>query len=213
MSLYLCHECLTWVARVSDHCPECGARVDAAVPDPGLESLAEAIGTPCTRFGPVHLRGRRPVVPWGDWLVTSRGLFFGPLQRVRRATHGPDGPSDPGRRATPISFWTRVRRMLGGRDETAAPRADQPTWDRSERAATREARELAEWLMTDPGAFFVDRGALRTVRRTWVGWRILRRHAPPVSFAACSLPGVEPTGEVSSLILPPRMPLARNVLP
>ena len=207
MSWLLCPRCLTWAVPKAGACPLCVGPLDPAAPDVPAGELAGRVGRPERCVGEVVVAGagRRGLPDRGLLLTTAGGaappggggLFFLP--------HRPEVVVDPGEPPAPgvgalwslaglavgpaalavpavrwLGFGGGPRRRVVWEPRDWAPRGGDP------------ARELAEHLMADPGAFFLAREDVRLIRPSgpWpaAGWTAECVGRPPVRWRALSDP-------------------------
>ena len=199
MSLLLCPRCLAWVAARAEACPLCAGSLDPAAADPSLGELADRVGDAAGCVGEVVVSGAaRTGLPDRGLLLTTRGprgggLFFLP--------HRPEVVTEPAEPPAPGvgALWTLAGMALGPAALVvpAAARLGfgggprrRVVWEPRDAAAP--AAVLAEYLMADHGAFFLDRADVRLIRpagpwpaRGWVAECVGR---PPVRWRALSDP-------------------------
>ena len=203
MTLLLCPHCFTWGEPRAGCCPGCFGAVDADAPDPDAETLAALIGPVehCLGevFTPRRLLPDRGLLyatgpAGGGGAANGGGLFFLPHRpEVRFERPGEEdgglGGALVGTVAaavwTPLvvlgPLWklTRTRPRRRVVFEPVDVPADPP----------RESAGLcAEHLMANPGAFFVPRDSVRSVRRRGRRWTVECLHRPAVRFRALSDP-------------------------
>ncbi|QDT36927.1 hypothetical protein [Stratiformator vulcanicus] len=178
--LLLCRKCLAWKRAESGRCPRCGASLSADRPDPPRDELEAAIGPIETCLGEVRVRGDQSTGP-ASLYVTEQGLLFIPHRLEYRTIEGSDATAGS-------VVWTiaelffmplLVLRLVFRPDDsrviaTAVPR----------KAPFEQPGLPADWLMEDPGAFFIERTNILAIRRNWRGrYRILCVGHVVVGFA------------------------------
>ena len=201
MSLLLCPRCLAWVAARAGACPLCAGVLDPAAPDVPAAELADRLGGVTGCVGEVVVAGvRRKGLPdRGLLLTTARGLFFLP--------HRPEVVVDPGEPPAPGVgvLWSLAGLTVGPAALAipavrwlgfgGGPRRRVVFEPRDVTGATADV--LAEHLMADPGAFFLDRNDVRLIRPTGLflmngrpstGWTAECVGRPAVRWRALSDP-------------------------
>lgn len=184
MALVLCQQCLSWVEPIAEQCPQCDYPIDLRTADPTLDDLAAAIGPLISRIGPVRIL--RAMLPDRGYLyATAGGLFFVPqsVERVRlvSAERGPHssgsmlfGLARRSLRALRQAALLQSETAFGfGRSHQSSTRVEVSTHELPLLAPDEGAR-LPGLLMDNPGAFFFSRRSIRTIRRTFSGWALMR---------------------------------------
>ena len=196
MSWLLCPRCLTWVRPAADACPLCVGPLDPAAADPTAAQLAARLGEVTACVGEV-LVPRRTLPGRGLLLATTRGLFFLP-HRPEVVVEPGEGPTPgvnlawslAGLAVGPLALLVPATRWLGfGATGDRRRVVFEP---RPVPAGGGGGAVLAEHLMADPGAFFLDRADVRLIRRTgpWParGWTAECVGRPAVRWRALSDP-------------------------
>lgn len=190
-ALVLCRECYSWAEPRGDACPVCRGTLDVDQPDPTPEQLRDAIGRVERCLGEVATP-RKLLPDRGLLHLTTGGLLF--------------LPHDVSRLSIPAADWSPWSTLLWGAAAVVwSPLAVAGAVVRLRAAGPREVvvpvpRRLAlgddvspaALLMDDPGAFFIPRGRVRLVHRTWRGWvvecsdrgAVRFRPREPAAFAA-----------------------------
>jgi hypothetical protein len=178
MALVLCQQCLSWVEPIAEQCPQCDYPVDLRAADPTLEELAVTIGPLVSRIGPVRIP-RTALPDRGMLYATAGGLFFVPdyVERVRlvSASRHPRSlrsvvlapfrmPLRVLRRGALFGIWGGYRSPM----RVEISRYDLPL------LGSEDGDRLASLLMDNPGVFFFARRSIRSIRRTFSGWALVR---------------------------------------
>lgn len=172
--IVFCERCFTWVEPTSDFCPECGTEVQLDRPDPDLEDLALKLGRQLTVLGPVRV-DRQGLPNYGYLVGTTQGLLFLPRlnRRINGAWEGVTPQRCPGwwpfgNDTGSPGFLKWLRKPFGIQDQIEGS---------SEPHLEQDLESLARRVMDSPGAFFVERRAMRgmTVRR-----RTVKIERPPL---------------------------------
>jgi len=175
MALVLCQQCLSWVEPIAEQCPQCDYPIDLRAADPTLEDLAATIGPLTSVIGPVRIS--RTVLPYrGVLYATTGGLFFLP-ESVERVRLVPTvlSPGSLVRALTRIPM--RILRLgtLRGAWNFERPHMRVEVFVQpSPRLGPGDGDQIPRLLMDDPGAFFFARRSIKSVRRTFSGWALVR---------------------------------------
>jgi hypothetical protein len=182
MALVLCQQCLSWVEPIAEQCPQCDYPIDLRSADPTLDELAAAIGPLIGRIGPVRIL-RTTLPDRGCLYATAGGLFFVP-QSAERVCLVPIGCSPWSSRSLLLAAVRLMRLLHKGmllpRQLRLGPWSDRPSLRieilRREvpLLSPDDGGRLPELLMDNPGAFFFSRRSIRTMRRTFSGWALMR---------------------------------------
>jgi hypothetical protein len=182
MSLYLCHECYFWVSPKENRCPECDHFVDGSVPDPPLGELSRVIGNVVTRIGEVHFV--RKILPEnGTLYLTGNGFFFMP-HVLRHRTEVVEKTS-----VGKSLFWMLASfafmplMLIMPFIKSKNLRTESVSVLRPMNLKLDEKHALAEYLMENPGAFFVARISIHSIGRRRKQWTIERRLGEQLRFS------------------------------
>lgn len=183
MSLLLCHECYSWVLPDDGRCPDCQFTVDAATPDPSLDLLGQSIGELMHPIGEVRVR-RKLLPERGMLYATTNGLFFLPHE-LRHETQFVES-NDAGNSIVwhlAALAWSPLSLMLPfvkrNRVVAKSVRVFRP-----QLLSDDEGHRLPEFLMHNPGVFFIPRKVIRSVRRRRGNWIIERQYASTLRLRA-----------------------------
>ena len=77
MTLLLCPECCQWREPAEGRCPVCAGALDAAIPDPSLDAIANELGELQGLLGVADL-SRTALPKRGCLYATTNGLLFVP---------------------------------------------------------------------------------------------------------------------------------------
>jgi len=169
--LLLCHACFTWVLPRNDDCPECGRRIKLGEPDPPRSTLQEILGNVMFPIGRVRVR-RKLLPERGLLYATTTGLFFLPDRQRDEVSAG--GRSEAGRTSllATVRSWPLIRALpfIGGMRPSSQSGDDL----RPQLLQPNESRRLVEFLMENPGVFFVPRRSVRAMTRRFGRWTIRR---------------------------------------
>jgi hypothetical protein len=183
MALVLCQQCLSWVEPIAEQCPQCDYPIDLRTADPTLDELAAAIGPLIAPIGPVRIF--RAILPnRGLLYATAGGLFFVPQTveciRMVPAERFPRSPRSLLRALLRVPLYLLRRGALLPRELRIGPWRDRSTM-RVEISkhdlpllGPDEGGRLPRLLMDNPSAFFFSRRSIRTMRRTFSGWALMR---------------------------------------
>ena len=173
MALLLCHECYWWGEPNQGRCPECWHALDASVPDPAPEALGQALGRLLSRVGEIRVN-RNALPDRGTLYATTTGLLFLPHEPDRETRMVETGSATESLMWllaslvwSPLHFlalWTRKRSVTPMHVRVFRPR----------RLTAADSSRLAEFLMQNPGVFFVPRKSIRSAVRRFNCWRIDR---------------------------------------
>ncbi len=189
MSLLLCHECFTWVRPVDGRCPQCLQPVEQAMPDPPLHVLQAEIGEVLHRIGEVKVR-RRKLPDQGMLYATTNGLYFIPhlSERVTELieTHSA-GSSMLWSLAALV--WAPLMLVLPFVKSKQLKARDVQVV-RPQYLSPDDSHQLPQFLMDNPGVFFVSLKSIRLVERKRNRWSIVRAQGTPVNFKPVFSPQV-----------------------
>ncbi|HET6326245.1 MAG TPA: hypothetical protein VFG04_16325 [Planctomycetaceae bacterium] len=184
MALVLCQQCLSWVEPIAEQCPQCDYPIDLRTADPTLDELAAAIGPLISRIGPVRIL-RATLPDRGFLYATAGGLFFVPqsVERVRLvpAEHVPHSPRSVlfglarmSLRILRQAALTEGEMAIGTWHAYRSPMRVEVSKHELPLPGPDEGGRLPGLLMDNPGAFFFSRRSIRTIRRTFSGWALMR---------------------------------------
>jgi hypothetical protein len=172
--LLLCHACFTWVLPRNDDCPECGRRIKLGDPDPPRSTLEKILGNVLFPIGRVRVR-RKLLPERGLLYATTTGLFFLPDQQQDEA---------PSRvfsveRGVVSRILTIFRNRVFPKKPDFLPcratsKVDGGDDLRPQLLQPNESRRLVDFLMENPGVFFVPRQSVRAMTRRFSRWTIQR---------------------------------------
>jgi hypothetical protein len=184
MSLFLCHECYSWITPVDGRCPDCELIVDASVPDPPMQAIRSVIGDVVGLLGEVRVR-RKLLPDHGMLYATTNGLYVLPhqLDQETRVTTQPAEPlmwSLASLSWAPLALLRPLLEPFLGKKEQ---RAVQVAVLRPVALTSADNDHLPELLMDNPGVFFLRRQAIRGWRRRRRHWSIERDQGPPLKLS------------------------------
>jgi hypothetical protein len=176
MSLLLCHECFAWVEPVRDRCPDCQHSLDSSVADPPLSRLERVIGDLITPLGEVRV-DRKLLPDQGTLYRTSNGLYFLPHRVDRETRLVPNGDAGTSLLwslaalawsplALAVPFLKRRSRLVERQVRVFRPHLLEPG----------QSEMLPEFLMQNPGVFFIPRESILAIERRRYCWRVVRAH-------------------------------------
>ena len=181
MSLLLCHECYSWVEPSDGRCPDCWQPVDTSVPDPPLRALKTVIGELICPLGEIKVR-RKMLPDRGMLYATTQGLYFLPhrLVRVMQLVETEDARTSFFWFLAAIA-WTPLMFLLPLLKSVQAKPAQVDVFQ-PQFLTPAESHLLPEFLMQNPGVFFVPRESVRTIRRRRNTWTISRWRGSPLKL-------------------------------
>jgi hypothetical protein len=177
MALVLCQQCLSWVEPIAEQCAQCDYPIDLRTADPTLEELAAAIGPLISRIGPVRI-SRTALPDRGLLYATAGGLFFVPQSVERVSLVSADCFARSPR--SMVLDWLRAplrilrRAALGAWGGYRSPMRVQISRQELPLFGADDGDRLPALLMDNPGACFFSRRSIRTVRRAFSGWALVR---------------------------------------
>ena len=180
-SLLLCHECFSWVQPDGDHCPACHLNVDMATPDPPMRTIQAAIGEVVCLVGEVRVR-RKLLPENGSLYATTNGLYFLPHQLEQETRMVETSAVSSSLLWSCAAFvWTPLIFILPFvKNQNVKPMRVQVARPRV--LAPGESDVLPEFLMRNPGVFFVPRTSIDVFHRRRSNWLLRRRQGPALKF-------------------------------
>ena len=181
MALVLCQQCLSWVEPIAEQCPQCDYPIDLRAPDPTLEEIAVAIGPLVSQIGPVRV-SRTSLPDRGVIYATAGGLFFVPeyVECVRLIPAERYPRSVRSVLLAPLRVPLRILRrgtLSGLWGVYRSPMRVEISRIASPPLGPDDSDRLAGLLMDNPGVFFFARRSIRTIRRTFAGWTLMRANS------------------------------------
>lgn len=182
MSLFLCHECFSWVKPDGERCPSCWQTLDAEAPDPTLEHLASVMGEVVSCLGEIAI-DRPRLSQQGMLYATTHGLYFLPHKttyHTELVESRINGPSFLWIVASviwsPLMFVLPFIKRKGPLVEQKMP-ISKPRF-----LSAIDSSRLPGILMENPGVFFVPRKDIRQIDRKRQRWTIERRLGPHLTL-------------------------------
>jgi hypothetical protein len=173
MALLLCHECYCWVEPYDGRCRECWHALDAAVPDPPPAALEQALGRLMMRLGEVRVR-RKTLPDRGTLYATTTGLLFLPHEPDRVTRMVDAGPTTESLILSLAAlFWSPLH-LIALWPRKNAVRPMNVRVFRPRVLTSHDSSRLPEFLMQNPGVFFVPQKSIRSATRRFHSWRIER---------------------------------------
>jgi len=166
-------------------CPGCYQLLDADVPDPAPEMLAEDLGVVESRIGEVRMgRTRMPLT--GVLYATSRGLFFAPhdVERVVRVV----GESVAGHSVLwwcASLMWSPLTLLLPF-VKIRRERQVESYVDRPQVLEVGDSHRMSQLLLQSPGCFFLPHQSVRLICRRRRKWLVERSLGGNLRFGAVS---------------------------
>ncbi|QDT64320.1 RING finger protein [Calycomorphotria hydatis] len=179
-ALLLCQDCLSWQAPLGHACPHCGCPLDASEPDPPIDSLRNIVGEIVSCLGEVTT-SRRHLPNRGLLYATTTGLAFVPhrieyqmLPEEEESTTSIILWSILGLIFTPLVIlkWIFYPHQKLRVIASPIPR----------RAVPGESTCLVDWMMDDPGTFFIPHRSIHELKPGWLRWWVRCIDRPHVCF-------------------------------